>query len=250
MRVFNKQRKLSLFTKKIRQYLAYALGEIVLITLGILLALQLNNWDKSIKDRAIEANLITKLLAEFTVNQSNLDSSITHVGIVATKMTDFLTLMGPTPKAVDDQVIHGYVSNYYWNPGYTPTKVVFDVSLSNGDLNLIKNTDLQEKLGTWSAMLNSNDQLEVSIGKHQGDYATAWLGLHSWKSAIAATGEMKDIGPSNFPFDQKKFLSLPALEHAVSLKLILVSMQKQLLIDISELQKEIIEMLKKEHSLS
>ena len=36
---------------KIGRYLIYAIGEIILVMIGILLALQVNNWNESKKDR-------------------------------------------------------------------------------------------------------------------------------------------------------------------------------------------------------
>jgi len=51
MKLFRRIRhKLILDNKKI-QYLKYALGEIVLVVIGILIALQINNWNQSIKDK-------------------------------------------------------------------------------------------------------------------------------------------------------------------------------------------------------
>jgi len=50
MRLLRKVRhKLILDNKKI-QYLKYALGEIILVVIGILIALQINNWNQSIKN--------------------------------------------------------------------------------------------------------------------------------------------------------------------------------------------------------
>tara|TARA_B100000809_G_scaffold263903_1_gene318316 strand:+ start:930 stop:1694 length:765 start_codon:yes stop_codon:yes gene_type:complete len=50
MRLLRKvRRKLILDNKKI-QYLKYALGEIILVVIGILIALQINNWNQSIKN--------------------------------------------------------------------------------------------------------------------------------------------------------------------------------------------------------
>ncbi|MBC31488.1 MAG: hypothetical protein CMH48_11665 [Muricauda sp.] len=51
MKFFGRIRhKLILDNKKI-QYLKYALGEIILVVIGILIALQINNWNQSIKDK-------------------------------------------------------------------------------------------------------------------------------------------------------------------------------------------------------
>jgi hypothetical protein len=52
---FRKIRNILLAQKKWQQYLAYALGEIVLVVIGILLALQVNNWnDERIEQKALK----------------------------------------------------------------------------------------------------------------------------------------------------------------------------------------------------
>ena len=38
--------------EKVRQYLGYAFGEMLLVVVGILLALQINNWNENRKDQA------------------------------------------------------------------------------------------------------------------------------------------------------------------------------------------------------
>ncbi len=248
MRLFNAQRKYALLASKFRQYLTYAIGEIVLITIGILLALQLNNWNKDIKEREQEAVLLKKLHSEFVTNHANLQSTIGQVETVLNKMNHFLTLMGPEPATVEDNLIHDYMATYYWLPRYSPVRVVFDVSLNSGEINLITNSTLQENLRQWVAHLESNDALVASIANHQNNLSNEWLGIHSWKSSIALTGEMEGVGPSNFPFDQQKFLSLPTLEHAVAMKLILVKLQTRINSTIYTLQQEIITQLEKETS--
>ena len=51
MRLFRRVRqKLILDNKKIK-YIKYALGEIILVVIGILIALQINNWNQSVKDK-------------------------------------------------------------------------------------------------------------------------------------------------------------------------------------------------------
>lgn len=44
LRFFRQIRKKLMEQKKIRTYLFYAIGEIALVMIGILLALQVNNW--------------------------------------------------------------------------------------------------------------------------------------------------------------------------------------------------------------
>lgn len=51
--------------KKI-QYLKYALGEIILVVIGILIALQINNWNQSIKDKKSLNEYLIKIKSHTT----------------------------------------------------------------------------------------------------------------------------------------------------------------------------------------
>ncbi len=42
-------------TGKTTRYFKYAIGEITLVVIGILIALQINNWNQSQKEKNIEA---------------------------------------------------------------------------------------------------------------------------------------------------------------------------------------------------
>ena len=47
---------------KFSKYLLYAIGEIVLVVIGILIALSINNWNNNNKDRKLEKLYISGLI--------------------------------------------------------------------------------------------------------------------------------------------------------------------------------------------
>lgn len=51
-------RKKLIAERRAKNYLAYAIGEILLIVFGILIALQINNWNANKKNRQLESNLL------------------------------------------------------------------------------------------------------------------------------------------------------------------------------------------------
>lgn len=61
MRIFNKLRLNAIQFMKIRKYLIYAIGEISLITIGILIALNMNNWNQDQNAKAVEIKTLKEI---------------------------------------------------------------------------------------------------------------------------------------------------------------------------------------------
>ena len=59
-----------------RKYLIYAIGEIALVVIGILIALQINNWNEFRKDRIMEREVLVELSESLTKNCEELESTI------------------------------------------------------------------------------------------------------------------------------------------------------------------------------
>ena len=74
IKFFRKIRKKFLEQGKTSKYLSYALGEIILVVIGILIALQINNWNEERLDNNREKITIQNLNTEFKENLRDLDS--------------------------------------------------------------------------------------------------------------------------------------------------------------------------------
>jgi len=61
IKIFRKVRQKMLEQSKIKSYFVYAIGEIVLVVIGILIALQINNWNENRKQQS-EFNNILKTI--------------------------------------------------------------------------------------------------------------------------------------------------------------------------------------------
>jgi len=74
IKFFRKIRQKSIAENKFTNYFKYAIGEIVLVVLGILIALQINNWNDQRKVGLITTNYYKQILIDFEKEQQNIDS--------------------------------------------------------------------------------------------------------------------------------------------------------------------------------
>lgn len=74
IKFFRKIRQKTLTENKFSKYLLYAIGEIILVVIGILLALQINNWNENRKLKSKEVSSIQNLVEEIGFNNSVLKS--------------------------------------------------------------------------------------------------------------------------------------------------------------------------------
>ena len=76
IKFFRRIRQKLLEESRFSKYLLYAIGEIVLVVIGILIALQINNWNLTQQDRKTEKENLLALQKEFAQNNAKLQEVI------------------------------------------------------------------------------------------------------------------------------------------------------------------------------
>jgi len=61
---------------KFSKYLIYAIGEIILVVICILIALQINNWNENRKEKKIETSILNELQSDFKSDLLSLNEDI------------------------------------------------------------------------------------------------------------------------------------------------------------------------------
>ena len=73
LRFFRQIRQRLLTENKFSKYLLYAIGEILLVVIGILIALQVNNWNEERKAGQVELSLLEELKADLEYSKKELE---------------------------------------------------------------------------------------------------------------------------------------------------------------------------------
>ncbi|MDO1501183.1 hypothetical protein Q2T40_13665 [Winogradskyella maritima] len=72
------------------RYFKYAIGEIILVVIGILIALQVNNWNEKRVKLKNEKNLITSIVDEVKASKINLSTSLKQNSKILNDMSLYL----------------------------------------------------------------------------------------------------------------------------------------------------------------
>lgn len=76
IKFFRKIRQQLLSENKFSKYLIYAIGEIILVVIGILIALQINNWNEGQKTRKLEKSTLIEIKNSLEMDIQNLNNQI------------------------------------------------------------------------------------------------------------------------------------------------------------------------------
>ncbi|WP_235297806.1 DUF6090 family protein [Portibacter marinus] len=76
LKFFRKLRSKSLEDGKVTRYLKYAIGEIVLVVIGILIALQINNWNNDNQQRKIEEKYLREIKTNLEFDLDDIQFNI------------------------------------------------------------------------------------------------------------------------------------------------------------------------------
>ena len=79
IKFFRKIRQNLLMENKTSKYFKYAIGEIILVVIGILIALQINTWNQIHKDSKEEYFVLEKLHENLKTDTTNLKNSILRI---------------------------------------------------------------------------------------------------------------------------------------------------------------------------
>tara|TARA_R110001599_G_C12186200_1_gene654496 strand:- start:610 stop:1536 length:927 start_codon:yes stop_codon:yes gene_type:complete len=143
-------------TGKTGKYLKYAIGEIILVVIGILIALQINNWNETRKDRIQEKKFLIRFEAEITTNIENINYSI-MLNKSRMKRAEFLM------KTIDSSQLAENSASYFIrsieHAGYTFYPVISDNTFqeikSSGKLSLISNVNIRSALQRYYSFWSS-----------------------------------------------------------------------------------------------
>ncbi|RLD26586.1 MAG: hypothetical protein DRI75_11455 [Bacteroidetes bacterium] len=129
---------------KTGQYLKYAIGEIVLVVIGILIALSINNWSKSNQLSNQEYKLVLELKNDLTETQNELIEDINTLSQIIQKSDSIITYLNKIEPEEFDLNLYG-ANQFTWasfNVKLYPRTIAYE-NLKSLEIQLVANDSIR-----------------------------------------------------------------------------------------------------------
>jgi len=154
IKFFRKIRQKMLSDNKFGKYLLYGIGEIILIIIGILIALQIGNWNEIKKLRSSEQQYLLALKTEFNFNKVELEKIMKRNITNAENTIKVLNIMGPeSPQITEEELSFLLARSLSYEVQFDPNQGVLDEIIGSGKLGLFSNDELKFALSSWNGLL-------------------------------------------------------------------------------------------------
>ena len=193
---------------KTSKYFKYAIGEIVLVVIGILIALSINNWNENRKIKKENYLLSKRLLDEVNKNMASLEISFIRLEKIDTSTIQALSLMTEEYKTVNSVLIDSLIYNILITPNNNFYTSVLNEALSTGKVSLFDNDSLKQIIynipTSISKIEESEKGIDVDINQNLVPFFYENISLRTIDSKFSEFG--KKIGVSNLKSSDNRII--------------------------------------------
>ena len=185
---FRKIRQSLLKEGKTGRYLKYAFGEILLVVIGILIALQINNWNEQRKVNIQEATLLKNLQQDLNLDKLDLNFNLKYHKLFLKGEVDLLEFL-------QSDLTEPHSTIDYSNALGIPVVSVIHKStfnnLINNDIGVISNNELKKKITRFydyfvmSILKIENEKQEYETYSNKKPYFQKYFKLDNQLKEIA-----------------------------------------------------------------
>jgi hypothetical protein len=144
---------------RIGKYLAYAAGEIILVVIGILLALQINNWNEERKARQLESVYYCKLLEDVRQDKGHLNNLARENEERINGSNELISLLQKKNSSRKAVVVAMRATISKTTFTFKPSKSAFEDIKSSGNLHILNDPEVKEMLINYYTLLDGYGDL-------------------------------------------------------------------------------------------
>jgi len=131
------------------RYFKYAIGEIVLVVIGILIALSINNWNENRKQRAEEIETLKNIKSDFTNAIIEFEENNNFRERIISTTQVLYSIIHAKDYNYSKQQLDSLMSDLFINPTYNGQSETLNILFNSGKINIISNDSIKNALVLW-----------------------------------------------------------------------------------------------------
>lgn len=168
LKFFRNIRKKLAAENKFASYLRYAIGEIFLIVIGILIALQINIYNQERKDNREEIQLLNNYIHDLKTDVASIDKAIKGNYIILNGQDSLLKLISDRQREIyDDRKLFLYSVKYtYWYPLVEFSELAISQLKYADGLQLIQDPETVNSILQYDAGISSCKKMYLELERY------------------------------------------------------------------------------------
>jgi len=142
---FRKIRVKLIKEKNLKKYLAYAIGEILLVMIGILLAMQINNWNTKRIEKSVEISSYKNIKRQIN-DDKNVISGVLNYNTMYYKQYKYANQVIAQNDLSKIDTLGKIALKLYKYSDYNRSSNIYQNLINSGELKLLKNRDIIEQI--------------------------------------------------------------------------------------------------------
>ncbi len=180
IKFFRKIRQNLFMENKTGKYFKYAIGEIVLVVIGILIALSINNWNENRKKFNKEATILENIHKEFKQNRVQLESVLSKHRISHSNCAKIIKLF-PIKSKPEPEVLDSLSVQLFWSYGgatFNPSQTSINALASTSSFDIIENETLRDLLISWNDLIIDYQEEELRSRNYTLNQYDSYMSKH------------------------------------------------------------------------
>ena len=195
MKFFRKIRQKLFAENKFSKYLLYAIGEIILVVIGILIALAINNYNQERSLRYKEQVYLEGLREEFQTSKLKLKELIQVNRNNYSGAKKLVQLSANNDTTSEEEFSEILYSTFSFDISFNPNNSLLNEMINSGSLKDIQNRELRERLTNWFSRLEESDRQEEDLGSQREKVLEIFNSNHySLRTILDQTNVNDEIG--------------------------------------------------------
>ncbi len=165
--IFGKIRQNLVGEGKTGKYLKYAIGEITLVVLGILIALQINNWNQNRQLEKEELKILRSLQESIKINIDEFNQTFdAQVRRNRSSQEVFFTDVSKQPLKYLDTLLRTNITNHTFDP----STGIYNSMINSGKIELISNDSLKNKISRLYDRVKDYQESEDEVTEYTKEH--------------------------------------------------------------------------------